>query len=55
MTKTIRQIIGKDRELPVVDVANSIRFAIDYMYDNQVGAVVVLDGGKVVGVFSPNN
>ena len=55
MTKTIRQIIGKDRELPVVDVANSIRFATDYMYDNQVGAVIVLDGGDVVGVFSEND
>lgn len=55
MTKTIRDIIGKNRELPVVDIANSIRFAIDYMHDKKVGAVAICDGGEVVGVFSEND
>ncbi len=55
MRKTIRQIIGKDREPPLVDATNSVRFAINYMYDNNVGAVIVLAGGDVVGVFSEND
>ena len=55
MTKTMREIIGEDRELPVVDVAKSIRFAIDYMHDNKFGAVAVCNDGKIVGVFSEND
>jgi len=52
MTKTIREIIGEERELFSVDVAQSIRLVIEYMHDKNVGAVVVCEGDQVVGVFS---
>ena len=55
MTKTIREIIGENRELPIVDVAKSIRFTINYMYDNKVGAVAICNDGQIVGVFSEND
>jgi len=55
MTMTIREVLCNERILPSIDVAQTIRFAIDYMYDKKVGAVVICEGEQVVGVFSEND
>ena len=55
MTKTIREIIGKDRQLPVVDAITPIRYAVDYMHANKVGAVAICNDEQIVGVFSEND
>ena len=52
MSKTIREIIGVEREKYAVDVVQPIRFVIEYMHGKNIGAVAVCDGEKVVGVFS---
>ena len=52
MGKTIRDIIGENREKFSVRTDQSIREVIKFMYDKNVGAVAVCDGEKVVGVFS---
>lgn len=52
MSKSIREIIGEDREVFSVEPQLSIRRVIEYMCNKNVGAVAVRDGDKVVGVFS---
>lgn len=52
MSKTIRQIIGEEREPFSANAAQSIRHVIEYMHDKNVGALAIRDGDKVVGVFS---
>jgi CBS domain-containing protein len=52
MGKTIRDIVGGEREGYSVDVNQSIRQVIAYMIGKNVGAVVVRDGEEVAGVFS---
>ena len=55
MTITIQDIVSEDQNLLSVDVAQSIRCAIDLMYDKKVTAVAICDGEQVVGVFSEND
>ena len=52
MSKTIREIIGEEREPFSVSAAQSIRHVIEYMHDKNAGAVAIRDGHNVVGVFS---
>lgn len=52
MSKTIREIIGEERELFSAKHSDSIRATITFMCDKNVGAVAIFDGEKVVGVFS---
>ena len=52
MSKSIREIIGEDREKYFVEQNLSIRKVIEYMREKDIGAVAVCDGEEVVGVFS---
>ena len=52
MSKSIGDVIGEHREKFSVDSDLPIRQVIGYMHDKNVGAVVVCEGDKVVGVFS---
>jgi CBS domain-containing protein len=52
MIKTIREIVGENRELLSVSLDQPIRQVIDYMFDKKAGAVAICDGDQVVGVFS---
>src|SRR5688500_14096713 len=49
--KPIRPLV-ENREVVVVDVGNTIAQAARIMSERQVGAVPVLDGERVAGVFS---
>jgi len=51
--KTLRQILAsKDRPLISVSPSDSVYQALSVMAYNNVGAVLVLDQGKLVGIFS---
>ena len=51
--KTLRQILAsKDRPLISVSLSDSVYQALSVMAYNNVGAVLVLDQGKLVGIFS---
>ena len=52
MNRTIREIIGEDRETFSVESNQSIRQATEYMCEHDVGAVAVRDGERIAGVFS---
>ena len=52
MSMTIREIVGENRKSLSVSLDLSIRQVIRFMYDNEVHAVAVCDGDKVVGIFS---
>jgi CBS domain-containing protein len=52
MSKTIRDIIGENREKYSVNVSQLIRAVVELMNERNIGAVAVCDGDKVVGVFS---
>lgn len=52
MSKTIREIIGEDRERFFVTHTASLRQTIAYMREKNVGAVAICDGEEVLGVFS---
>lgn len=51
--KTLRQILAsKDRPLISVSPSDTVYQALSVMAYNNVGAVLVLDQGKLVGIFS---
>ena len=52
MIKTIRDIIGENREPFSVDLNLSLQKAIEYMREMDIRAVAVCDKKDVVGVFS---
>ena len=49
--KTIRAIVG-DRETVTVDRRTSVLDAVQRMAERQIGAVPVVDGDRVVGIFT---
>ena len=51
--KTLKQLLaGKDRPLAVVAPGDTVFHALNVMAKHEVGAVLVLDGGQLVGIFS---
>jgi CBS domain-containing protein len=51
--KTLKQLLaGKDRQLAVVSPRDTVFHALTVMSANNVGALLVLDGEQLVGVFS---
>jgi len=51
--KTLKQLLAsKDRPLAVVAPGDSVFHALTVMSQNDVGALLVLDGEQLVGVFS---
>lgn len=51
--KTLRQLLdGKPQSLAAVAPKDTVLHALQVMSDNQVGAVLVLDGEHLVGIFS---
>jgi len=49
--KSIKAIIG-DRETVIVDRLTTVNAAVRLMSERQIGAVPVLDGERLVGIFS---
>ena len=49
---SIRQIVAEKRELHWINAGDTIRHAVHSMVDHNVGALPVLDCGRLVGVFS---
>ena len=53
MQKTIEMIVGdKGREVFSIDAAASVYEALETMADKNVGALVVMDDGRLVGILS---
>jgi CBS domain-containing protein len=52
MSKSVREIVGDERDKFSVSVDLSIRKVLEYMHENDRAAVAVCDGDEVVGVFS---
>ena len=51
--KTLKQMLsGKDRQLAVVAPSDTVFHALSVMAANDVGALLVLDGEQLVGIFS---
>lgn len=51
--KTLKQLLaGKDRPLAVVAPTDTVYHALTVMAKNGVGALLVLDGEQLVGIFS---
>jgi CBS domain-containing protein len=51
--KTLRQLLaGKNQPLAAVAPKDTVFHALKVMADNKVGAVLVLDGERLVGIFS---
>jgi len=51
--KTLKQLLaGKDRPLAVVAPGDTVFHALTVMAKHEVGAVLVLDGEQLVGIFS---
>jgi CBS domain-containing protein len=51
--KTIRQILdGKSSDLSRVGPETSVREALERMAQANVGSVLVLDGGRLIGIFT---
>ena len=51
--KTLRQLIaGKHKPIATVDPDSTVLHALEIMAENDVGALLVLDGGRLAGVFS---
>ena len=51
--KTLRQLIeGKNRKLAHVAPGDSVLHALEVMAEQDVGALLVLDGERLVGIFS---
>ena len=51
--KTLKQMLsGKDRQLAVVAPCDTVFHALSVMAANDVGALLVLDGEQLVGIFS---
>ena len=52
-SKTLKQLLaGKDRPLAVVAPGDTVFHALNVMAKHEVGAVLVLDGEQLVGIFS---
>lgn len=50
---TIKQILaGKTRPLSTVGPDDTVKTAIDLMRERDIGAVMVVDGSKLVGIFT---
>lgn len=53
MLMTLRQMLsGKNQSLAAVAPRDTVYHALQVMADNDVGAVLVMDGERVVGIFS---
>jgi CBS domain-containing protein len=51
--KTLKQLLaGKNRPLAVVAPSDTVYHALSVMAQHEVGAVLVLDGEQLVGIFS---
>lgn len=51
--KSIQQLLhGKSRPLTSVGPADTVHKALELMAERDIGALLVLDGGKLVGIFS---
>ena len=51
--KTLKQLLaGKSQSLAAVSPKDNVFHALKVMADNKVGAVLVLDGEQLVGIFS---
>ena len=51
--KTLRQLIaGKHKPIATVDPDSTVLHAMEIMAENDVGALLVLDGERLAGVFS---
>lgn len=51
--KTLKQLLaGKQQSLATVSPKDTVFHALKVMADNRVGAVLVLDGERLVGIFS---
>jgi CBS domain-containing protein len=51
--KTLKQMLsGKNRPLAVVAPSDTVFHALSVMAKNDVGALLVLDGEQLVGIFS---
>ncbi len=51
--KTLRQLIaGKHKPIATVDPDSTVLHALEIMAENDVGALLVLDGERLAGVFS---
>jgi len=51
--KTLRQLLaGKSQSLAAVSPRDTVFHALKVMADNHVGAVLVMDGERLVGIFS---
>ena len=54
--KTLKQLLaGKDRPLAVVAPGDTVFHALNVMAKHEVGAVLVLDGEQLVGIYSPRS
>ena len=50
--KTLRQLIaGKHKPIATVDPDSTVLHALEIMAENDVGALLVLDGERLAGVF----
>ena len=49
--KTVGEIVGQ-RDVYAIESDLTVKEAVDYLYERNIGAVVVCDGEKIVGVFS---
>ncbi|HSB62092.1 MAG TPA: CBS domain-containing protein [Vicinamibacteria bacterium] len=52
MTTTIRQILAKKPAVYSIDIQATVYEALKMMADKNVGALVVLEGEKLAGIFS---
>lgn len=52
MTKTIRQILTKKPAVYSIEPRATVYAALKLMAEKNVGALVVLDGGQLAGIFS---
>ena len=51
--KTLRQLIaGKHKPIAAIEPDATVLHALEIMAENDVGALLVLDGGRLAGVFS---
>lgn len=50
MTNRCLNLIAKDHDPVVVGPADTVRLACDEMAKRRIGAVLVLDGGRLVGI-----
>lgn len=53
MAKTIKEVLGQQQR-PIISVTTdaTVRFALDIMATQHIGALPVIDNGKLVGIFS---